>query len=375
MDFAPLTKNQEETHMINKQTVDIPERFKDHPVFNTQHCGMNFGFMAKRGYYNRKDVRAYPAKMAKAGVNWTTLNANFCQEQFCSTKVFLDFAFSSGELELSDMAKALRDAGIKILFKPCLTLLDGAWMGWARFPAGHQQIQGVTLSYWDKWFASFTESAKCFADLAERMGLEGFIIGAEYYGTEGEGDQWRKVIETVRNIYSGPITYEFTSGSHKAYSLDWLKDLDFLSYSYYPPACPPNGTPLDARNNPHYTVESMVDYLRPQADAVVALCERLGNKPIAFTEIGCRSAHGVIMEPGDYLMETYYDGEEQAHYMEAVFRTFWDLPQWMGMYWWKWDETQNRPQYHRDPKGDMGFTIEGKPAEKVLKDWYSKIVS
>ena len=78
------------------------------------------------------------------------------------------------------------------------------------------------------------------------------------------------------------------------------------------------------------------------------------------------------MQPYNFLWETYYDGEEQANYMEAMFRTFHDLPGWMGLFWWKWDETQNRPHYHTDPNGEKGFTIQGKPAEAVLKKWFNK---
>lgn len=85
-----------------------------------------------------------------------------------------------------------------------------------------------------------------------------------------------------------------------------------------------------------------------------------------------RSAHGCIMRPYDYLWETYYDGQEQADYMEASFQTFWEIPQWMGFFWWKWDETQIRPHYYGDPNGDKGFTIQGKPAENVFRRWVGK---
>ena len=58
--------------------------------------------------------------------------------------------------------------------------------------------------------------------------------------------------------------------------------------------------------------------------------------------------------------------------MEASFQTFTQVPGWMGLFWWKWDETQNRPQYHGDPNGDRGFTIQGKPAEAVMRRWFAK---
>ena len=84
--------------------------------------------------------------MAAAGVNFSTLNANICQESFASRKLFLDFNFSSGEIELTEMIRAFRDHGIHPVLKPCLTPLDGAWMGSVVMP-DTLQIAGVSHDY------------------------------------------------------------------------------------------------------------------------------------------------------------------------------------------------------------------------------------
>ena len=42
---------------MDKTKVNIPERFKDHPIFNEQILGTNFGFMAKRGWYLREEAK------------------------------------------------------------------------------------------------------------------------------------------------------------------------------------------------------------------------------------------------------------------------------------------------------------------------------
>ncbi len=365
---------------MDKSKVRIPERFADHPIFNELICGTNFGFMAKRGYYDLPEVKKQPELMRRAGINWTSLNMMYCQDNFYSTKVYLDFEFSNGEREMSEMVKRLHDNGIRVMLKPNMTLLDGGWMGLVNFPktAALRQIEGVDIDYWGKWFHSFTEAQKYFADFAERTGIDAMMLGAEYFGTEGQNEYWERVIEAVRGLFSNPITYEFTHKSRKAYDLEWVKSLDFLSYSYYPPACDPNVPKLDSTRNdgakdmPSKTVEEMVAYLEPRKKRIASISERFDNMPIAFTEFGVRSAHGCIMQPYNFLWETYYDGEEQANYMEAGFRTFWELPEWMGFLWWKWDETQHRPQYHLDPAGDMGFTIQGKPAEAVMNRWLQK---
>jgi hypothetical protein len=203
--------------------------------------------------------------------------------------------------------------------------------------------------------------------------MDAMIIGAEYFGTEGQNDMWYRVIEEIRKRYSNPITYEFTCESRKHYDLPWFQNLDFLSYSYYPPAVPFTPEQISSieaiRATPDYSVEDMAAHLSKRKPRIESISERFGNKPIAFTEYGVRSAHGCIMRPYDFLWDTPYDGEQQANFMEASFRTFWDLPQWMGFFWWKWDETQNRPQYAGDPNGDRGFTIQGKPAEAVMRRW------
>lgn len=365
---------------MKKENVRIPERFQDHPLFNELICGTNFGFMAKRGYYERPEVQRYPEQMREMGINWTTINMNFCQTNYFSRKVYLDFEFSTGELELANIVKRLHENGIRVLFKPCLTSLDGAWMGKVDFPdeGGMSQINGVKTDYWKEWFASFMEASKYFAHLAEMMEVDALLIGAEYFGTEGQNDYWRKVIEEVRKYYSGPISYEFTCDSRKRWDLEWFADLDFLSYSYYPPACAPNMEKLDPCrnpgivNNPHYTVEEMVDYLSSRKARIQSIRERFDNMPIAFTEYGVRSSHGSIMLPYNFLWDAPYDGEEQANYMEASYRTFWEVPGWMGLFWWKWDETQSRPHYQGDPAGERGFTIQGKPAEEVMRRWNAK---
>lgn len=383
--------------MLNKHACDIDRKLWNHPLFNEPVVGMNYGFMAKRGYYNTEYAKAQPARMAQMGVNWATLNANFCQEHFYSTKMFLDFRFSSSESEIMDMAKRMQDNGIRVLLKPCITCLDGAAMASVSFPKDRpiSQIDGIPMEYWKKWFTSFKECSQYFAELAEKIGAGALLIGAENRGTEGQTEYWLETIELVRQAYSGPISYEFTPKSvglsNRADVLDtpaavradknalsWMNKLDFLSLSYYPQARESNQPYYDALNHPgaattpEATLEEMLQFLSRRQDEIQWLTEHFGNKPIAFTEIGARSSRANTMAPHGFCWESIYDGMEQANYMEALFRTFEKMENWLGLFWWKWDETQQRPHYHSDPSGDQGFTIHGKPAEEVFRAWAKK---
>lgn len=365
--------------MKHPDYIKIPEKFKDHPIFNELICGTNFGFLNKRGYYNTEFAKKQPEEMQKIGVNWTTLNINICQEKVFSRKLFLDFEYTVTDSEIIEMTKLLHENGVRVILKPCLTSLDGASMYLVSFPpeVGCRHIEGVRTDYWKEWFDSYTKGMEYFADLAQRAGIDALMIGAECEGTEGQNGYWENLIEKVRGIYTGPITYEFTFMSRRRWNLEWLKNVDFLSYSYYPPAQSRQPGFIgvekpDADALPTPTVEEMKEYLLPRKERIKSIIERFDNMPILFTEFGMRSAHACSMNPNNYLWDTRYDGEEQANYMQAAFETFTDIPGWMGMLWWKWDETQIRPQYHGDPNGDRGFTIQGKPAEKVMRDWYTK---
>ena len=361
----------------------VPERFRNHPIFTMRHCSVNFGFLARRGYFSRPEVFAQAAKIKAAGANWVTLNTHFCQEMFCSRRTFLDFEWSSGEEELAAIVAELHRQGLHILLKPCLTNLDSSWMGTVCFPPpGQQQIQGVTQNYWGEWFDSLGQCLTYFAQFAERHGVEAMIIGAEYNGTIHHTltPFWRKTIATVRRHFSGPITYEFTErevsnddftavDSKKVAEIEWLADLDFLAISAYPlaaPACDLEKWPTLAP----IPIDTMKKHLAAHKGLMAGISKTFGNKPILFTEIGTRSCRGNVTRPWDYLTESIRDEDEQANYMEAVFETFSDLPFWMGLSWWKWDETQkNRPHYSDDPSKDRGFVIYGKKACEVLKKW------
>ena len=64
-----------------------------------------------------------------------------------------------------------------------------------------------------------------------------------------------------------------------------------------------------------------------------------------------------------------YDGEEQANYLTAFFETFSGKPWWRGFCWWKWDENVDRPDMDSDPRGNKGFTLKGKPALELLREY------
>jgi hypothetical protein len=300
--------------------------------------------------------------MAAMGVRWVALMASVMQDSFASTRLYQDFIFTPGDDELERIIERFHQHGIRVLLKPMVECHDGAWRGEIRFPReGSEQIQGRRTGYWAAWFASLAASIEHYGRLAQRSGVELYCLGCELDSSQDKIDQWRELIRLARKVYRGPITYNSTYHAHQAgIPDDWFAELDIIGTSFYFPAA----------DRPGASVDEMVAFLQPRVAQMRAIAQKY-DRPLLFVETGTRAIVGAAVEH-NYRLERPYDGEEQARYIEAVLKAFWDEPWWQGQYIWKWEEQQHRPQYQIDPAGDSGFTVLGKPAEQVLRRWYAR---
>ena len=95
------------------------------------------------------------------------------------------------------------------------------------------------------------------------------------------------------------------------------------------------------------------------------------NRPVFFIELGMCSAKGCSAIPWIHNDPNtmVYDGDEQARFYQVMLETFWDEPWFIGYAWWDW----HTDLYSLEKaKTDTSFCIYGKPAEKLIKEWYSK---
>ena len=102
----------------------------------------------------------------------------------------------------------------------------------------------------------------------------------------------------------------------------------------------------------------------------VALLDGISRKyakPILFTELGYRSGDGANREPGAYKNDAKVDVQEQADLYQAAFEVLMGQPWMGGIFWWQWFANPTIGGL-----GDDGFTPFGKPAEQVLRTFYSR---
>lgn len=314
--------------------------------------GFTYGFDGRRGAYRTEEASVSMERLAGLGGDWAALAFVVHQDSFSSTIIRPDYRYTVTDKDVATAADKLHALGLKVCMKPIVNSADGVWRANIYFP----EREWGDKDYWKEWFDCYTAFLCHYAEIAEETGCEMFCVGCEMLGTEHKVDYWRKAIEEVRKIYHGPIVYNTNHG--KEFGVKWWDACDYIGTSAY----------YGVGKVPGDSMENMKAEWDKQKERLAELSRANGGKQIIFMEIGCRSAKGCAMMPYDFSHKEFpYDEDEQANFYESCFRSMWNEPWFAGYFWWDW--YTKIPQ--RDP--EMGFSIVGKKAEAVVKEWYSKI--
>ena len=332
--------------------------------------GVTFGFYATNGYFGSVEAKAEIDAIARAGATWVTVVPTVWQDSCSSSFQYKDFALTPNDIELMDAIDLIHAKGMKVQLRPMLECKDGIGRLGVWMIADRERMPGRSTQARGKWFDSMAARSVYYARIAERTKCELFCLDSELDRMVEENDKWKSVVAAVRKVYSGPVTscHTLHTGAvdFKKFLSDkthWFYDLDFLSISYY---CP-------ARKRDEVGQDLSVDDMKERLSSALANMRKIAaayGKPLLFGECGCTSSRGGAVSPSGYASkDAPADEDEQARYMEALFRTFKDEPWCLGFHWWKWDQ-------HSPAKGFAGpaglardFTIKGKKAEKVFQRW------
>ena len=193
------------------------------------------------------------------------------------------------------------------------------------------------------WFRAYRDYALHYARLAEKIHADVFCIGTELgWLSEHEGE-WRALIEEVRTIYPGPLTYAANHGPEFE-SVRFWDALDYIGLdAYYP-------LPDD------FSTDEILN--------VVEQVQRSYGKPVLFTEAGYSSFSGAHRRPWQDGGSDPVDLHEQSQAYEALLSTFYHKPWFSGVYWWK---IETGGQGGADDNSILPWR---KPAMEVVRRWY-----
>ena len=332
--------------------------------------GVTFGFYATNGYFGSVEAKAEIDAIARAGATWVTVVPTVWQDTCSSSFQYKDFALTPNDIELMDAIDLIHAKGMKVQLRPMLECKDGmgrlnVWMTPDRV-----RMPGRATRERAKWFDSMAARSAYYARIAERTKCEAFCLDSELDRMVEESGKWKQVIAAVRRVYSGPVTSCHTLHTgvvdFKKCLSDpnhWFHSLDYLTISYYCPAR------TDADRGQALSVDDMVKRLEGAHVQVSAIAQATG-KPIVFGECGCSSTKDAAAAPSGLGFNAKPDEEEQARYMEALFRVFAHEPWCRGFHWWTWDQLWPRRKGRtREQIRARDFTIRGKKAEEVFRRW------
>ncbi|MFA6636443.1 MAG: discoidin domain-containing protein [Candidatus Omnitrophota bacterium] len=204
----------------------------------------------------------------------------------------------------------------------------------------------------EEWFDSFEELTLRYARLAAETGAEIFCVGTELEATTFDAwtHRWEGLIEKVREIYGGILTYAANWTEYKEVPF-WDK-LDYIGIDAY--------FPLSAVEDP--SLEDLIASWTRIADEIEKWREARGltDMGVVLTEIGYPSARGSAIQPW-VAISGIEDQKAQADSLEAVFTALSERPWFEGYYVWQY--------FPQDRWSPLGFTVKGKMAEEVMDKW------
>ena len=240
---------------------------------------VNFAPLSPRGAFSTPQAKAGLCAMKEHTCTDTVI---FCPGAVQATPFVEQIDFqgkhTTSDEELLDMTRLARQLGLRVFWKPTVNCLDGTWR--ARISFFDHDVPCETK--WSGWFASYRAFQLHFARLAQQAGVELLILGCEMTQTEHREQEWRQLIASVREVYTGALSYNCDKYGEEYVS--WWDALDVIcSSGYYP---------IDQMEQNLNRIEQTVNTLQ---------------KPFFFAEAGCMRVKGSAYRPNDWSLQGSVD--------------------------------------------------------------------
>ena len=245
-------------------------------------------------------------------------------------------------------------AGFKVFLKPHVWLTNPTNGRWRSdiFPSNENN--------WQLWQKNYREFILLYAKIAQKNKVELFCIGTEFSRLSVEKtDFWKKLIQEVRTIYKGKITYA-ANWYQEFENITFWEGLDYIGIQAYFPLV----------KNQYPSVQQIAKGWNKHIPAMTTVYKK-NNRPILFTEMGYKSTPDSAIEPWQWIE---YEADEdppvsletQANCYEAFFKTVWKQEWFAGVHIWQLrsDFVPNRG------KNNLDFTPQGKPAATIIANGF-----
>ena len=244
-------------------------------------------------------------------------------------------------------AERARAHGMTVMVKPHLWI-TGAWRG--------EIVPDATLGGWEAWFVGYTEFILEWARFAEEIEADWFVVGVELKTSSTHTELWRQLIATIREVYSGQLTY--AANWDEVGQIEFWSELDAVGVQMFAPLAE-EGVPATAQSAREAAARWLETFWTTSNAA---------ERPLILTEADVINHANSLVRPYEWPTnareESTPEGElHQRWAYEAIIETFGRADDVLGIYWWKvFTDLETREE------GDVGFSPLDKPAETLLRE-------
>ena len=338
------------------QTTDVRFDYKSESVKVNTFSDLNVCENKQKGahVFGRMDSSSFQI-LARNNIDWVTLVA-WADQKNCDSPIMKHHNGDSLNILRSDSIwlrrlEFVHSAGFKIFLKPHVWIYapeDGKWRS-DIFPTNDEN--------WELWKISYRDFILRYANLAQQGNVEMFCIGTEFSRLSTEKPLfWKALIQEVRSVYSGKITY--AANWYKEYEeITFWDDLDYIGVQAYFPLA----------KNKYPSVQQISKGWNKHLSSIKAVHKKY-NRKILFTELGYKSTADSAMKPWEWIdyspnQDKVFSTETQANCYEAFFNRVWEKEWFAGVHIW---QLRSHYQERNNGKDNLDFTPLGKPAEKTI---------
>ncbi|MCT4581889.1 MAG: hypothetical protein N4A35_10760 [Flavobacteriales bacterium] len=251
-------------------------------------------------------------------------------------------------INLKKLVEDAQQSGLKTMLKPHIFVENIGWAGTLNF----------NTKDWYTWKVNFAKKMLIFAQFAEENKIDILCIGVELKSaTQKDSLFFIELIKRIRKIYKGKLTYAANWDNYQ--NITFWKELDYIGIDGY--------FPISLKKSP-----SKQDLMKGW-DKITPKLKRFSatqGKSIIFTEFGYRSCDFSLGKQWEIesnkKIPTNYNNQTNGY--EVFFEKVYQLDCVAGGFIWKW--YGNDVDLRDLPKNS--YTPQGKPAEKLIQQWYSK---
>lgn len=303
-------------------------------------------FVASNTLTSQKEIEP----VIKTNANWITLMPFAFMKSTKDSTVF----FNSKRQWIGERKEGIETASalfnknkIKVMLKPQIWIPNGF--------TGH--IEMNSEAEWVSLEKNYEKFILFYAEIAEKQKIELFCIGTELNTfVINRPKYWYHLIEKIKAIYSGQLTYAENWDSYQ--TVPFFDALDYIGIDAY--------FPLSKEKTP--TINELENNWEIYKEKIEGFSKKL-KKKVLFTEFGYQSKDYTTHEPWEFSKNRIVNLKGQSNALQALFNTFWEEDWFAGGFLWKWYDNHNNVGGF----DNSDYTVQNKPAFEIIAFEYKKV--